>query len=666
MTSGYVRQSAGNIVTGHVIAAADLNAEFNQLQAAFDAFTGHNHDGTVGGGQPINASVFTGSSVAGTANAITVGTTSPGTYSLMDGNLITVTPPNINTGATTLNVKGTGALPIYKASLSGLVPLAAGDIGGFPIIFQYSATAGGYIGLSIILFGYETTVSSNQAIGFGSGLNMFVATANCTFTVDATSTLTKWWYITIFAENGTVTLTPNAADAINSGTTGASLTISKGSFGYLYTDAAGNLYFTATSTTSLPSLTTVGTITTGTWNATVIAGQYGGTGVANTGKTITLGGNVSTAGALTHAGAFTQTFTATGNTSVTLPTSGTLVGSADTGTVTNTMLAGGITNAKLAGSITASNLVLTDITTLSGLTTANALTSASTLATVGTIGTGVWQGTVVAGQYGGTGVANTGKTITIGGNVTHAGAFTTTLTVTANTSVTLPTTGTLVNTAVTTLGSLTSASTLATIGTITTGVWNGTAVGAQYGGTGQNFSASTGIIQVSSGTFSASNSLPASLTIATPNITGVTNGGDATAGSIGEYVASSVASGSAVSLSNATPVNVTTISLTAGDWDVTGSVIFTGAGGTQTQEMIGGINTTTATLPTNSTTNPGSANMIAYTSNWNPLGFHNPNITLGTTRISISTTTTVYLVAQAAFTPGSLSAYGMIRARRIR
>lgn len=67
----------------------------------------------------------------------------------------------------------------------------------------------------------------------------------------------------------------------------------------------------------------------------------------------------------------------------------------------------------------------------------------SSLTSVGTIGTGTWQGTVVAGQYGGTGVNNSGKTITLGGNLTTSGAFATTLTVTAATSVTLPTTGTL-------------------------------------------------------------------------------------------------------------------------------------------------------------------------------------------------------------------------------
>jgi hypothetical protein len=67
----------------------------------------------------------------------------------------------------------------------------------------------------------------------------------------------------------------------------------------------------------------------------------------------------------------------------------------------------------------------------------------TSITTLGTIGTGTWQGTAVAGQYGGTGVANTGKTITIGGNFTTSGAHTTTLTTTANTTLTLPVTGTL-------------------------------------------------------------------------------------------------------------------------------------------------------------------------------------------------------------------------------
>ena len=70
--------------------------------------------------------------------------------------------------------------------------------------------------------------------------------------------------------------------------------------------------------TALSSLSTVGTITVGTWNGSVIGSTYGGTGVNNGSSTLTMAGNV------THAGAFTQTFTATGNTSLALPTTGTL------------------------------------------------------------------------------------------------------------------------------------------------------------------------------------------------------------------------------------------------------------------------------------------------------------------------------------------------------
>lgn len=65
----------------------------------------------------------------------------------------------------------------------------------------------------------------------------------------------------------------------------------------------------STSYVGQATITTLGTITTGTWNGTVIAGQYGGTGVANTGKTITLAGNLTTTGAFNTS--FTQQISGT-------------------------------------------------------------------------------------------------------------------------------------------------------------------------------------------------------------------------------------------------------------------------------------------------------------------------------------------------------------------
>ena len=52
--AGYTRQSAAQIVSGEVISAAPLNAELNQVLAAFNETSGHSHDGTTAEGPPID------------------------------------------------------------------------------------------------------------------------------------------------------------------------------------------------------------------------------------------------------------------------------------------------------------------------------------------------------------------------------------------------------------------------------------------------------------------------------------------------------------------------------------------------------------------------------------------------------------------------------------
>ena len=109
----------------------------------------------------------------------------------------------------------------------------------------------------------------------------------------------------------------------------------------------------------------------------------------------------------------------------------------------------GVTGAAtLSSTLGVSNTISATLASGTGLAvTANA-TIGGTLgvtgnSNLGTIAAGTWQGTIINPTYGGTGVNNGSKTITLGGNLTTSGAFATTLASTANTNVTLPTTGTL-------------------------------------------------------------------------------------------------------------------------------------------------------------------------------------------------------------------------------
>jgi hypothetical protein len=88
----------------------------------------------------------------------------------------------------------------------------------------------------------------------------------------------------------------------------------------------------------------------------IVAGANGGTGVANTGKTLTLGGN------LALAGAFNSTFTMTGATGVTFPTSGTLLSTATAVTVAQ----GGTGATTAAGALVALGAVNRAGDTMSG------------------------------------------------------------------------------------------------------------------------------------------------------------------------------------------------------------------------------------------------------------------------------------------------------------
>jgi hypothetical protein len=75
MGATYTRQSSGAIVDGTTIEAAHFNNEFDQLLAAFQASSGHTHDGTANEGGPITkllgTAITIGDATAGTDISVT-------------------------------------------------------------------------------------------------------------------------------------------------------------------------------------------------------------------------------------------------------------------------------------------------------------------------------------------------------------------------------------------------------------------------------------------------------------------------------------------------------------------------------------------------------------------------------------------------------------------
>ena len=167
--------------------------------------------------------------------------------------------------------------------------------------------------------------------------------------------------------------------------------------------------------------------------------------------------------------------------------------------------------------------------------------------------------------------------------------------------------------------------------------------------------AASGII--STGASASLNSLTFSTT---SGIIGTTTNDSAAAGSVGELVSSVVLfGGSPVSLSSGVDIDLTSISLTAGDWDVWGNATFyTGGGTTVVYEQVW--------LSATSATGPNAALLTSWY-------FSAAGSAIGTNggaapsqRFSLSTTTTIYISMNASFAVGTLQAVGGIYARRRR
>lgn len=145
---------------------------------------------------------------------------------------------------------------------------------------------------------------------------------------------------------------------------------------------------------------------------------------------------------------------------------------------------------------------------------------------------------------------------------------------------------------------------------------------------------------------------------------GTATNDNAAAGNIGEFISSSIPLGSAVNLTSATAQDITSVTLTAGDWDCWGNLAFHPGASTVTTLLQGWINTTSATAPTHPNgggefrSASGSGGFLTTSDAYvYPVGFM---------RLSLASTTTVYLSVQTSFTTSTLSGYGFLGCRRAR
>jgi hypothetical protein len=422
------------------------------------------------------------------------------------------------------------------------------------------------------------------------------------------------------------------------------------------------------------NITSVGALSSGSLAAgfTIVTGALGGTGVANTGSTITIGGNV------TFSGAFAFTGTLTNTTTVTFPTSGTLVNSAVT-TLSSLVSVSTLTTGALGAGFTPVTVPIGG--------TGNTTFTAYSVICAGTTATGTFQNVVGLGSSGnvltsngagalptwqaatGTGTVNSGLI----NQVAYYAAAGTAVSglATANNGI-LITSGSGVPSIATTFGQgLSVASSQLSVGAANNIPFNTTKGIQDNNGNSQLLftvtASAVNYINITNN--STTNSPIISATGSDTNvlltlngkgnsgcsIQGTTAGGNAAAGYVGELISSSIASASGVTLSSAVAVDLTSISLTAGDWDIFGNVSFF-SNGLNMLDCSAWISSTSATKP----------NISLYVEMNDNVGYQNCGMAVPYVRASISSTTTYYISGYVAFAAGVNKMCGGIYARRVR
>ncbi len=275
MGTGYIRNdTSNNIADGNVINAADLDGEFDAVQAAFSASTGHSHDGTTGEGPLItSAGLATGAVTAGAVsdNSIALGTKTTGNYVAAgavagtglsgsagaEGATFTVTSnaTNANTASTIVARDGSGdfSAGTITATITGNVTgNLTGNVGGNvtgDVVGDVTGALTGNADTATVL----ATARSIAGKSFNGSADITIASSDLSDAGLLSSNLDVVTHSIISTSNRDIAITPNGTgDVILDGLKYPQADGSNGQF--LKTDGSGQLSFGTVSTPSLASL----------------------------------------------------------------------------------------------------------------------------------------------------------------------------------------------------------------------------------------------------------------------------------------------------------------------------------------------------------------------------------------------------------------------------
>jgi hypothetical protein len=233
--AGYVRQSVANIQATEPITAAPLNNEFNQLQSAFHASTGHTHDGTVGNGPLIS---------------LTTGTT--GTLPLAQGGTAATTAAAARTSLFGVSTTVDNTVARYDGTSGALQSsgVVIGDTNAVSGIVGLTVTGGGSLTGTWTSLGTVTTMDLNGGTIDGTVIGGSFAAAGTFTALNSTSgTATAKTITTATINGGTINNT-----SIGATTRSTALVTTLGANG-LITGSAGLTISAGVTTIAGPMIT---------------------------------------------------------------------------------------------------------------------------------------------------------------------------------------------------------------------------------------------------------------------------------------------------------------------------------------------------------------------------------------------------------------------------